>query len=454
MSWRSSLRVRVAAALAVTSFAIAGLLGTLIAQVTLQDARAQLCEQAADTLRAGTATYMFTGMVAPSVQLGPAGVPEELLAGLASEGDVLTLDSGEAAWAAWQADAHTVLSVRLPNAPVTDRWQPLSRLILGLAVGAAALSSAAGWFVASRITRRLRAAAEHTAALRAGAAPPAAGAADFAPTDTVPRGLVAGDDEVGVLTRAVEETTRELLARVERERELTADAAHELRTPLTALVSATELLDDGPEAERVRTLVARLRRLVEDMLALAREEASAPAETDVVRTGVLARRVAAVADDVMVRVTSDAPVRCAPDIVVAALASLVANAHRHGTPPVEVVADGASVRVRDHGVGYPAEILAAGPRRFHAVGATGGTGLGLVIAQARAARGGGRLVLRNAANGGAEAVVALTPADEGAAPADADAAQADAGTAAADGETPPAPEGAVPPAASRRARTA
>jgi K+-sensing histidine kinase KdpD len=98
------------------------------------------------------------------------------------------------------------------------------------------------------------------------------------------------------------------------------------------------------------------------------------------------------------------------------LANLVANANRHGRPPVRVRLSGATVRVDDCGDGYPAWLLADGPTRFGSDGANSGHGLGLVIAEAQARALGSELVLRNRAAtgndvGGATAELRLVTAD-------------------------------------------
>ncbi|RCS93542.1 HAMP domain-containing protein [Brachybacterium alimentarium] len=402
--WYASLRVRLAAALAVTSFLIAALLGAWIAHVALQDAREQMREQAASTLRAGTATYVMTGQVAPTVQVGEEGLPADLIREAAAGDDVVTYAGETSTWAAWHTDEEAILSVRLPNGPATARWQELARSILALSLGSAVLSSAVGWFVAGRLTRRLRTAADYARALRTH---------ESLSTVIAPRG---GDDEVAVLTGVIDDTAHELFARIDQERELTADVAHELRTPLTALVSATDLLDDSEDSQRVRQLVARTQRLVDDMLILAREEASDPAEPERVRVEELAARAAdrcPVDVQIHVLLGTETPsgagpeAWCAGELIVSALESLLVNARRHGAVPLEILVDGLTLRVHDHGSGYPEELLAAGPRRFHPLGPTGGTGLGLVIAERRVARAGGELTLRNGDDGGAEAVIRL-----------------------------------------------
>ncbi|OFT65637.1 hypothetical protein HMPREF3159_00875 [Brachybacterium sp. HMSC06H03] len=404
--WYASLRFRFAAVLAVTSFAIAALLGAWIAHVALGDARDQMREQAAATLRAGTATYETTRTVAPTVQIGEKGLPSGLAQRAREHDDIVTSADERETWAAVQAQDGTTLSVRLPSAPVVERWEELARTILALSLAVAAAASGIGWFVSGGLTRRLRRAAEitleggdvqgHDAALARLRAD-----ADGAPRRDAPRRTPSGEqDEVGVLTGVIEDTTRRLLLKIQQERALTADAAHELRTPLTALTSAVELLDDSAEAERVRTLLGRMRRLVDDMLSLAREDAADQADRDVVRTEDLAREAAGSGPgEVEVQVETPGRVRCDEQLVVSVLESLVLNAVRHGAPPITIEVDGEEIRVRDRGPGFPDEILTDGPRRFHSIGPTGGSGLGLVIAQRRLERTGGTLAF----GGGGEA---------------------------------------------------
>ncbi|MYV76268.1 hypothetical protein GT352_20385, partial [Streptomyces sp. SID1046] len=91
--------------------------------------------------------------------------------------------------------------------------------------------------------------------------------------------------------------------------------------------------------------------------------------------------------------------------------NLVTNAHRHGRTPVRVTVEGLTVVVRDHGPGFPADLLLDGPRRFRTGVAERGAGhgLGLTIALGQARVLGAELRLDNAADGGAIATLRLPP---------------------------------------------
>ncbi|MFE2532642.1 two-component system sensor histidine kinase CseC [Streptomyces sp. NPDC059371] len=256
--------------------------------------------------------------------------------------------------------------------------------------------SALGVLIGGQLSRRLRKAA--AAANRV-----AKGEPDVRVRDAI-GGVVL--DETDDLARAVDAMADALQQRLEAERRVTADIAHELRTPVTGLLTAAELLPPGRPTELVRDRAQAMRTLVEDVLEVARlDGASERAELqDILLGEFVARRIAARGADVEVRVVHESEVTTDPRRLERVLLNLLANAARHGRPPIEVTVEGRVIRVRDHGPGFPEKLLAEGPSRFR-TGSTDragdGHGLGLTIAAGQARVLGARLTFRNVRPAGA-----------------------------------------------------
>lgn len=198
------------------------------------------------------------------------------------------------------------------------------------------------------------------------------------------------------------------------EQRFTADVAHELRTPLTGLLTAAELLPPGRPTELVRDRVRVLCSLTEDLLEVSRLDAKVEtSELSAVPLGQLATRtVAAAGSAAELLIDADGLVTTDPRRLDRIVANLVANAQRHGVPPILVRVDGTTLSIRDHGPGYPEDVLRDGPQRFR-TGARErghGHGLGLTIAQGHAEALGITLRLRNDPGGGAVAELLLPPA--------------------------------------------
>jgi len=245
-----------------------------------------------------------------------------------------------------------------------------------------------------------------------------------------------GDDEVADLARTLEEmlrsldgARRETESTLAREREFVADASHELRTPLTSVLANLELLEaelhgEGREiAGSALRSTQRMRRLVADLLFLARADAGRPspstlAPTDlgtVVRDAVVETAPLATSHDISVDAEEAAIVDGSPDDLHRLALNLVQNAVAHTpagtrvTARVERVGSHVVLEVTDDGPGLPPEVRDRVFDRFvrgsgDGGGAAGGggrgSGLGLSIVQAVAAAHGGDVAVDDAPGGG------------------------------------------------------
>jgi two-component system OmpR family sensor kinase len=219
-------------------------------------------------------------------------------------------------------------------------------------------------------------------------------------------------DEVGELA----ETLNAMLASLERartsEQRFVADASHELRTPLTALRgNAAYVARHGADPAVIADIeadAARLSALLDDLLALAREDAAAPLSGGEPVALEEVARAAAAADPgavVVVEPGADTATVLGERLTLErAVGNLVRNARVHGpdggqiTVTVARVGDLATISVADEGSGLDAAAADKAFERFwRAPGAGGdGSGLGLAIVRAIAERHGGRVAIDGA----------------------------------------------------------
>ncbi|MBI5105874.1 MAG: HAMP domain-containing histidine kinase [Solirubrobacterales bacterium] len=200
-------------------------------------------------------------------------------------------------------------------------------------------------------------------------------------------------------------------------RTFAADAGHELRTPLTSLAANLRAARDDPAALAAGERdAARLGALVEQLQALARGEAGAPARPEPVDLGELGDSAVAAlrTRHPEVAVTLEAPgegpvLQGDAEGLRIMVDNLLENAARHGAGAVRLTVREGELLVDDDGPGIPAAEREAVQRRF-VRGSTAqgnGTGLGLAIAGAQAERHGGALALGDSPLGGLRARVTL-----------------------------------------------
>jgi len=241
--------------------------------------------------------------------------------------------------------------------------------------------------------------------------------------DLEPRMATSGarSDEVRVLADTFNNMLDRLADAFVGQREFVADASHELRTPLTVIRGQLEVLaaqpdPTGEEVRRVERLVqaevARISRLVDDLLLLAQSEQTNFLRVDHVE---LATFVEELWDGVSLTsrrrfelgAIPPGTLLADPDRLAQALRNLARNAIENTAAPDGLVrlelervhSDRIRFTVIDDGPGIPAGERERVFERFHRTDpartrAAGGAGLGLAIVRAIADAHGGRAAVR------------------------------------------------------------
>ena len=217
------------------------------------------------------------------------------------------------------------------------------------------------------------------------------------------------DDEVAELARtldamlfALDAARSETEATLVRQREFVADASHELRTPLTSVLANLELLEEeltGEQREAAASALRssrRMRRLVADLLLLARADAGRVAPHQPVDLSEVVTHAAAELEplagdhEISVSAPAGATVDGARDELHRLVLNLMENALRHTDPGTAVEAtverrNGEIVlAVEDDGPGIPLEMREKVFERFYrgTGDRSGSSGLGLSIVRA------------------------------------------------------------------------
>jgi two-component system OmpR family sensor kinase len=229
---------------------------------------------------------------------------------------------------------------------------------------------------------------------------------------------------------ALNEARGETEATLARQRQFVADASHELRTPLTSVLANLELLEmelEGEQREAAASALRssrRMRRLVADLLLLARADAGRVAPHVPVDLSEVVAEAAGelepVAGDHQISVAAPpgAVLEGARDELHRLTLNLLENALRHTDPgtaveaTVERVNGEVVLSVEDDGPGIPPELHDKVFERFFrgAGDRSGSSGLGLAIVRAVARSHGGTVSLADPLDGRGARFVVRFPA--------------------------------------------
>jgi two-component system OmpR family sensor kinase len=196
---------------------------------------------------------------------------------------------------------------------------------------------------------------------------------------TIPR--PEADDEVAELAttlesmlHALDEARTETEAALLRQREFVADASHELRTPLTSVLANLELLEETLQGEHREAAASalrssrRMRRLVADLLLLARADAGRePARravdlSDIVAAAASELEPVAGDHEISISAIGGAEIEGVRDELHRLVLNLMENALRHTDPgtAVEATVERSNghvvLAVEDDGPGIPPEL--------------------------------------------------------------------------------------------------
>ena len=218
--------------------------------------------------------------------------------------------------------------------------------------------------------------------------------------------------KVAIIGRNVTERKkreRELERTNERLETFASFLSHDLRNPLQIARSRLDLAERDCASEHhadVETALDRMGRLIDDVLALAREEEADP-ETVPLSAAVERCWDRIAAGGVSLSVDDEASIRADPKLLDQLFVNLMKNATQHGRTDgpltIEVGVDGSGFYIEDDGEGLPADSERVFETGFTTKG--DGTGIGLAIVRQVAKAHGWTVEATESAAGGARFVV-------------------------------------------------
>jgi len=369
-------------------------------------------------LNAGTQAMPATD-VAPRLMPRPLRLTSLEQAYIAQITQTLSSRGGEVSW---RREPGRVLAVRIAlggehywlNVPGLVATQSLPRAWLAGSAITALLAIGGAWLIQRRLNQPLQGVIDAIRAVGRGEPPralPETGPTEIA---TVARGfndMVAG------------------LARHEQERALMlAGLSHDLRTPLTKMRLACEMLQGQGDAALLASLdrnIEGLDHLLTQFLDFTRASIGPAGTVEVakrldvnalVREVVSQLTVGAAHPDILLDLPPTEPMNLPEQALRRVLLNLIANAQRHGAPPIEVAmswtGQALCLEVRDRGPGIPPDQVDLVKQPFAQGNAArshahAGAGLGLAIVDRIVRAQGGVLELLPRVGGGLVARVVL-----------------------------------------------
>lgn len=299
----------------------------------------------------------------------------------------------------------TVLTITLnpaPGMPISP-WLPLQL------AGQLLVMAACCWFAVRLATRPLEQLAR--------------AADDLGPDLRSPPLPVSGPTEVARAATAFNAMQARIAANVAERMQILAAVSHDLQTPITRMRLRTDLMDDGPERDKLQRDLHEMETLVREGVSFARTLHNVVEEDCKVDLDALLASIAADYADAGKPVTlsgaSGAPILTKPRALRRVLCNLIDNALKFaGQADIELRRKpdgGFEIAVLDRGPGIPDTELEAVFQPFYRIETsrnrdTGGTGLGLAIARQLAQALGATLSLATREGGGLEAKLGMSKA--------------------------------------------
>jgi signal transduction histidine kinase len=362
------------------------------------------------TLR-GRMTLLYGAVICASV-IALLGVTQLLAPGLLVHGVQKTGGSGLSG---------AVTPVPPTRVPLTIGSSALWSIVVAFTI-MAAFSLAAGWLIAGRFVRPLRAIITT--------------ARDISASNLHRRlGVRGRGDEFTELSQTLDDLFGRLEAAFQAQRHFIANASHELRTPLTAgrALLQVALADPEPTVETLRATCEELvelggqqERLISALLALASSQRGIGQPecldlADIAGDALLSRQEEAERHGIHLRAALDAaPVTADPNLTESLIANLLDNAIRHNMPggqaeiSTALTTAGAVIAVSNTGVLIPPDAVQDLFQPFRQLGSERtrrgeGHGLGLAIVRAIADAYGAALIARARPAGGLDIEVTFPP---------------------------------------------